>query len=74
MPVFRWARDTEREKAALAAAAAEASLSTAQDEARREREAWESLKSALEGSAAAREREARESAEEKGREVRANTA
>lgn len=68
---LRWARDTDRSKAEAAAAAAKAALASADQEARREREAWESLQAALEGSAAAREREAREAAEEAARKVRA---
>lgn len=67
--VFRWARDTGRVKAKTAAESAEAALSTARDEARRERQAWESLRATLEEAAASREREAREVAEEKSREV-----
>ena len=66
----RWARDTDRSKAAAAAAAAEAALAAAGEDARRERKAWESLQAALEGAAAARETEAREAAEEAGRKVR----
>ncbi|CAM9859750.1 unnamed protein product, partial [Ectocarpus fasciculatus] len=61
----RWARDTDR---ARAATAADAALAGARREAERERKAWESVQAALEGSAAAREREARESAQEEGRE------
>eukprot|EP00903_Cladosiphon_okamuranus_P006766 g6598.t1 len=64
---LRWARDTDRAKAEAAAAAAEAALADAGREAKREREAWEALQATLEGSAAAREREARETAEEAGR-------
>lgn len=71
---LRWARDTDRAKAEEAAAAAEAALAAADREAKREREAWESLQATLEGSAAAREREAREAAEEAGRKVRARPA
>lgn len=66
----RWARDTDRARAAAAAAAADKALAGARREAERERKAWESVQAALEGSAAAREREARESAQEEGREVR----
>ncbi|CAM9974583.1 unnamed protein product, partial [Ectocarpus sp. 12 AP-2014] len=64
----RWARDTDRARAAAAAAAADAALAGARREAERERKAWESVQAALEVSAAAREREARESAQEEGRE------
>ncbi|CAM9980785.1 unnamed protein product [Ectocarpus sp. 12 AP-2014] len=64
----RWARDTDRARAAAAAAAADAALAGARREAERERKAWESVQAALEGSAAAREREARESAQDEGRE------
>ncbi|CAM9387669.1 unnamed protein product [Ectocarpus sp. 8 AP-2014] len=64
----RWARDTDRARAAAAAAAADEALAGARREAERERKAWESVQAALEGSAAAREREARESAQEEGRE------
>lgn len=58
-----------RAKAAVDLSVAEETLSTAREEAERERRAWESLRATLEGAAAAREREARETAEEKGREV-----
>ncbi|CAM9670378.1 unnamed protein product [Ectocarpus sp. 6 AP-2014] len=61
----RWARDTDRARAAVAA---DEALAGARREAERERKAWESVQAALEGSAAAREREARESAQEEGRE------
>ncbi|CAM9784123.1 unnamed protein product [Ectocarpus sp. 4 AP-2014] len=64
----RWARDTDRARAAAAAAAADEALAGARREAEREQKAWESVQAALEGSAAAREREARESAQEEGRE------
>lgn len=66
---LRWARDTDRAKAATAAAAAAAALAAAREEAHREREAWEALQATLEGSASAREREAKEAAEEEGRKV-----
>lgn len=66
----RWARDTVHAKSAEVAAAAERNIAAAREEAEREREAWESLRKTLEGSAAAREREAGEAAEEKAREVR----
>lgn len=75
---LRWARDTGRAKAeaeaGAAAAAAEAALAAAGAEAQREREAWESLQATLEGSAAAREREAKEAAEDAGRKVRESGA
>lgn len=71
---LRWARDTDRAKVEAAATAAEAALAAADREAKREREAWESLQATLEGSAAAREREAREAAEEAGRKVRVRPA
>lgn len=67
--IARWARDAERATAATAAARAEAAVASAREEAQRERQAWESLRTALEASAAAREREAREAAEETAREV-----
>ncbi|CAM9225275.1 unnamed protein product [Pylaiella littoralis] len=64
---LRWARNSDRAKAAAAAQAAQAALTATGEEAQRERQAWESLQATLEGSAAAREREAREAAEEAGR-------
>lgn len=53
----------------MAADASEAALAAAREDAGRERRAWESLRETLESAAASREREGREMAEEKAREV-----
>lgn len=65
----RWARYTDHVKVEVVTAASYSALAEAHAGAERERHSWELLEKSLEASAATREREAREAAEESNREV-----